>query len=282
MNGVEDCRLSKIVFLGTGTSQGVPVIGCQCEVCRSPDFRDHRLRTSIALEGKKSRVVVDTGPDFREQMLREGMDYLDGVVYTHEHKDHLAGMDDVRPFNFLQKQPIVLRASERVEAALRRDFYYAFDDHRHGGVPHVQIERVCDFEGFEMGEMTWEQLPVMHGTLPIHGYRVDNVAYITDANMIPGPTLNRLAGLDILIVNALRHDVHYSHFSLSEALEVASKVAANKTYLTHVSHLMGKHETVQLELPEGVSLAYDGLVLVRREQGWEEEVSDWTTTRWST
>ena len=234
------------------------------------------------MEGKKSRVVVDTGPDFREQMLREGMDYLDGVVYTHEHKDHLAGMDDVRPFNFLQKQPMVLRASERVEVALRRDFYYAFDDHRYGGVPHVQIERVCDFEGFEMGEMTWEPLPVMHGTLPIHGYRVDNVAYITDANMIPGPTLNRLAGLDILIVNALRHDVHYSHFSLSEALEVASKVAAKKTYLTHVSHLMGKHKTVQLELPEGVSLAYDGLVLVRREQGWDEEVSDWTTTRWST
>ena len=281
MNGVEDWRLSKIVFLGTGTSQGVPVIGCQCEVCRSLDIRDHRLRTSIALEGKKSRVVVDTGPDFREQMLREGMDYLDGVVYTHEHKDHLAGMDDVRPFNFLQKQPIVLRASERVEAALRRDFYYAFDDHRHGGVPHVQIERVCDFEGFEMGEMTWEPLPVMHGTLPIHGYRVDNVAYITDANEIPGPTLDRLAGLDILIVNALRHEVHYSHFSLGEALEVASQVAAKKTYLTHVSHLMGKHESIQSELPEGVALAHDGLVLMRHEQGWHEEVSDWTTTRWS-
>ena len=275
MNGAEVRRLSRLVFLGTGTSQGVPIIGCSCTVCSSTDSRDQRLRTSVALEGEGTRVVVDTGPDFRAQMLREGVTSLDGVVYTHEHKDHLAGMDDVRPFNYLQKRAMTLHASERVEEALRRDFHYAFDENKHGGVPDVHIARVRDFERFELGGMEWVPLPILHGSLDIHGYRVDDLAYITDANAIPEPTLERLQGLEVLVLNALRPERHYSHFSLPEALEVAALVGAQRTYLTHISHLMGRHEEVQKALPKGVSLAYDGLVLERTAKGWREGRSSW-------
>ena len=276
MNGAEVRRLSRLVFLGTGTSQGVPIIGCSCAVCSSADRRDQRLRTSVALEGEGTRVVVDTGPDFRAQMLREGVTSLEGVVYTHEHKDHLAGMDDVRPFNYLQKRAMTLHASARVEEALRRDFHYAFDENKHGGVPDVHIARVRDFERFELGGMDWEPLPIVHGSLDIHGYRVDDLAYITDANAIPERSLERLQGLEVLVLNALRPEPHYSHFSLPEALEVAAALGAKHTYLTHISHLMGRHEDVQKELPEGVSLAFDGLVLERTAEGWEEKASPWT------
>jgi phosphoribosyl 1,2-cyclic phosphate phosphodiesterase len=267
-----------MVFLGTGTSQGVPIIGCRCAVCSSVDRKDQRLRTSVALEGEGTRVVVDTGPDFRAQMLREGVTSLDGVVYTHEHKDHLAGMDDVRPFNYLQKRAMTLHASERVEEALRRDFHYAFDENKHGGVPDVHIARVRDFERFELGGLTWEPLPIVHGSLDIHGYRVDDLAYITDANAIPDRTLERLQGLEVLVLNALRPEPHYSHFSLPEALEVAAWIGAKRTYLTHISHLMGRHAEVQKALPKGVSLAYDGLVLERTAEGWCERQSSWAQT----
>lgn len=277
MNGVEVRRLSKVVFLGTGTSQGVPIVGCPCEVCESRDWKDTRLRSSVALEGLGTRVVVDTGPDFRAQMLRERIHSLDAVVYTHEHKDHLAGMDDIRPFNYLQKREMVLHASDRVEVALRRDFHYAFDENKHGGVPDVRIERVDDDRSFEAGGMAWTPLPVHHGELPIHGYRVEDLAYITDANRIPEETMNRLKNLEVLILNALRIKPHYSHFALSEALEVAHQIGAKRTYLTHLSHLMGNHSAVNQRLPEGVSLAYDGLVLKRFSEGWLEESSPWTT-----
>ena len=275
MNGAEVRRLSKLAFLGTGTSQGVPIIGCRCRVCSSADRRDQRLRTSVALEGQGTRVVVDTGPDFRAQMLREGVTSLEGVVYTHEHKDHLAGMDDVRPFNYLQKRAMTLHASARVEEALRRDFHYAFEENKHGGVPDVHIARVRDFERFELGGMDWEPLPIVHGSLDIHGYRVDDLAYITDANAIPKRSLERLQGLEVLVLNALRPEPHYSHFSLPEALEVAAALDAKHTYLTHMSHLMGRHEDVQKNLPEGVSLAYDGLVLEKTAEGWQEGISPW-------
>lgn len=278
MNGAEVRRLSRLVFLGTGTSQGVPIIGCSCAVCSSTDRRDHRLRTSVAMEGKGTRVVVDTGPDFRAQMLREGVTSLDGVVYTHEHKDHLAGMDDVRPFNYLQKRAMTLHASESVEVALRRDFHYAFDENKHGGVPDVHIARVHDFERFELGGLEWEPLPIFHGSLAIHGYRVEDLAYITDANAIPERSLERLQGLEVLVLNALRPEPHYSHFSLPEALEVAALVGAKHTYLTHISHLMGRHEEVENNLPDGVSLAYDGLVLERTAEGWCERQSPWVQT----
>ena len=277
MNGAEEKRLSRLVFLGTGTSQGVPIIGCDCAVCDSSDARDRRLRTSVALEGLTTRVVIDTGPDFRTQMLREGFTRLDAIVYTHEHKDHLAGMDDVRPFNYLQNKAMTLHASSRVETALRRDFHYAFEEHRHGGVPNVNIAPVADEQPFKTGELTWMPIPVTHGKLPIHGFRVDNLAYITDASAISERAMSLLQDLEVLVLNALRPQPHYSHFSLSEALEVAQTLNANRTYLTHLSHLMGPHLEVGQALPEGVRLAHDGLVLERLETGvWQEKLSDWT------
>ena len=276
MNGAEEKRLSRLVFLGTGTSQGVPIIGCDCAVCDSSDARDRRLRTSVALEGLTTRVVIDTGPDFRTQMLREGFTRLDAIVYTHEHKDHLAGMDDVRPFNYLQNKAMTLHASSRVETALRRDFHYAFEEHRHGGVPNVNIAPVTDEQPFKTGELTWMPIPVTHGKLPIHGFRVDNLAYITDASAISERAMSLLQDLEVLVLNALRPQPHYSHFSLSEALDVAQTLNANRTYLTHLSHLMGPHLEVGQALPEGVRLAHDGLVLERLETGvWQEKLSDW-------
>ncbi|MDA9755868.1 MBL fold metallo-hydrolase [Flavobacteriales bacterium] len=276
MNGAEEKRLSRLVFLGTGTSQGVPIIGCHCAVCDSSDARDRRLRTSVALEGLTTRVVIDTGPDFRTQMLREGFTRLDAIVYTHEHKDHLAGMDDVRPFNYLQNKAMTLHASSRVETALRRDFHYAFEEHRHGGVPNVNIVPVTDEQPFKTGELTWMPIPVTHGKLPIHGFRVDNLAYITDASAISERAMSLLQDLEVLVLNALRPQPHYSHFSLSEALDVAQTLNANRTYLTHLSHLMGPHLEVGQALPEGVRLAHDGLVLERLETGvWQEKLSDW-------
>lgn len=276
MNGTEEKRLSRLVFLGTGTSQGVPIIGCHCAVCDSSDARDRRLRTSVALEGLTTRVVIDTGPDFRTQMLREGFTRLDAIVYTHEHKDHLAGMDDVRPFNYLQNKAMTLHASSRVETALRRDFHYAFEEHRHGGVPNVNIAPVTDEQPFKTGELTWMPIPVTHGKLPIHGFRVDNLAYITDASAISERAMSLLQDLEVLVLNALRPQPHYSHFSLSEALDVAQTLNANRTYLTHLSHLMGPHLEVGQALPEGVRLAHDGLVLERLETGvWQEKLSDW-------
>ena len=276
MNGAEEKRLSRLVFLGTGTSQGVPIIGCHCAVCDSSDARDRRLRTSVALEGLTTRVVIDTGPDFRTQMLREGFTRLDAIVYTHEHKDHLAGMDDVRPFNYLQNKAMTLHASSRVETALRRDFHYAFEEHRHGGVPNVKIVPVTDEQPFKTGELTWMPIPVTHGKLPIHGFRVDNLAYITDASAISERAMSLLQDLEVLVLNALRPQPHYSHFSLSEALDVAQTLNANRTYLTHLSHLMGPHLEVGQALPEGVRLAHDGLVLERLESGvWQEKLSDW-------
>ena len=254
----------------------MPIIGCECAVCVSSDSRDQRLRTSVALEGPTTRVVIDTGPDFRTQMLREGFTRLDAVVYTHEHKDHLAGMDDVRPFNYLQNNAMTLHASSRVETALRRDFHYAFEEHRHGGVPNVDIAPVVDEQPFTAGKLTWMPIPVTHGKLPIHGFRVDNLAYITDASAISERAMSLLQDLEVLVINALRPQPHYSHFSLSEALEVAQIVNAKKTYLTHLSHLMGSHLEVDQALPEGVRLAHDGLVLERQASGaWQEKMSDW-------
>ena len=275
MNGRRAERLLRLVFLGTGTSQGVPIIGCSCAVCSSNDPHNVRLRSSVMLEGESSCVVVDTGPDFRAQMLREGVKRLDAIVYTHEHKDHLAGMDDVRPFNYLQKSVMPLFASDRVEAALKRDFHYAFARGSHGGVPQVDIRRIEDFEVFEAGGLRLEALPVMHGALPIHGFRCGEVAYITDANHLSSGTLARLQGLEVLVLNALRPSPHYSHFSLQEAVDVAHQIGARRTVFTHVSHDMGDHIQVNEGLPAGMALAHDGLVLERLDGQWALLHSDW-------
>jgi phosphoribosyl 1,2-cyclic phosphate phosphodiesterase len=254
----------KITLLGTGTSQGVPVIGCKCDVCTSGDVRDNRLRTSILIEVRDVSVVVDTGPDFRVQMLREDVCSLDAIVYTHEHKDHLAGMDDVRAFNQIHNRAMEVWANKDVEKALRRDFFYAFGDTKEGGLPQVNINSLGSKEesnGFIIKGVEWTLLPVKHYNMDVYGFRVGDFAYVTDVNFIPDSTYEKLDGVKVLVISALRKEWHQSHFSLDEVLEVVERVKPEATYLTHLSHLIGKHEDLQAELPEGVFVGWDGCVI---------------------
>lgn len=248
----------KITLLGTGTSQGVPVIGCGCEVCRSLDYRDKRLRTSVHLSIGNQSLVIDTGPDFRQQMLREDIRRLDAVIFTHGHKDHTAGLDDVRAYNFLQKMDMPVYGGAHVLKQLTSEYAYAFEPHRYPGIPQLQLHTITD-EPFEVGETTVIPLPVMHLNMPVNGFRVNDFSYITDANAIPDTTLVRLRGTRVLVLNALQREKHVSHFNLEEALAMAAKIGAERTYLTHVSHKMGLHKEVEKELPAGVLLGYDGL-----------------------
>ncbi len=255
----------EFTFLGTGTSQGVPIIGCDCEVCQSENPRDQRLRSSLLVKAGGATVVIDTGPDFRQQCLRAGVQTLDAVVFTHEHKDHVAGLDDIRPFNFRSRKDMPVYATERVQAALHREFRYIFEAD-YPGVPRVQLHRIAE-DPFVIGEATWWPLPVLHHRLPVLGFRIGGLAYITDANQLSELTLKRLEGVDVLVLNALRRESHLSHFTLEEALELASKIGARQTYFTHISHQLGFHESVNAELPEGVALAHDGLVGIVRGVG---------------
>lgn len=248
----------KITLLGTGTSQGVPVIGCGCEVCRSLDYRDKRLRTSVHLSVGNQSLVIDTGPDFRQQMLREDIRRLDAVVFTHSHKDHTAGLDDVRAYNFLQKMDMPVYGHAAVLKQLTSEYAYAFGPHRYPGIPQLQLHAITD-EPFVINETTVTPLPVMHLNMPVNGFRVNDFSYITDANAIPDSTLARLRGTRVLVLNALQREKHVSHFNLEEALVMAGKIGAERTYLTHVSHRMGLHSVVEKELPAGVMLGYDGL-----------------------
>ena len=254
----------KVTLLGTGTSQGVPVIACKCDVCTSDDSKDKRLRSSILVQICDVSVVVDTGPDFRMQMLRNDVIHLDAIVYTHEHKDHVAGMDDVRAFNQMHSKAIPIWANESVENALRRDFFYAFGENTHGGLPQVDIHRLGDNElinGFDIKGIKWTVLPVMHADMEVFGFRVGDFAYITDVNLIPNKTFAKLAGVKVMVISALRKQKHPSHYSLEQVLEVIKKVGAESTYLTHLSHLIGKHKDLQAQLPEGVYVGWDGCVI---------------------
>lgn len=248
----------KLTFLGTGTSQGVPVIGCECEVCVSRDPRDQRLRTSIMLEANGQVIVVDTGPDFRQQMLREGVTRLDAVVFTHAHKDHIAGLDDVRPFNHRQKSATQVYATIDVQKALRREYYYCFGEHRYPGAPELELHTIKS-DAFIAAGMRLVPLPVMHMFLPVLGFLVGKVAYITDANYIPEETYRQIGQPDVLVINALRHTPHPSHFNLSEAIEVVERVNPKRAFFTHISHHLGLHEEVSAQLPSNIFLAYDGL-----------------------
>ena len=250
----------KITFLGTGTSMGVPAIGCKCAVCTSTDPRDNRLRTSILIQHENHNVVIDSGPDFRMQMLKHNVDTLDALVFTHEHKDHTAGLDDVRAYNFIGKKSIVAWASERVEQALRNDFHYAFAETKYPGVPEIRFERISD-EPFNIHGIPFQPLEVMHHKLPVLGFRISDFVYITDANMIPADTWAKIQSPKVLVLNALRKTEHISHFTLQEAIDIAKDVNAEKTYLLHISHQMGRHDAVSEELPEGVEIAYDGLTI---------------------
>lgn len=251
----------KITFLGTGTSQGIPVITCKCAVCQSADHRDKRLRVSILIEAEDKTIVIDSGPDFRYQMLRAGVADLDAILYTHEHKDHVAGLDDIRPFNYLLKKNIDIYATERVQHALKREFSYIFSEVHYPGLPQIDVHTISD-QPFYIGNSEIIPLNIMHYKLPILGFRIGDFTYITDAKTIAEETLEKVKGSRFLVVNALQHEQHISHFTLDEAIEFAQKVGAETTYFTHISHNLGLHAVVEKDLPPNIKLAYDGLIIL--------------------
>jgi len=252
----------KITFLGTGTSQGVPMIGCECEVCRSTDSKDKRLRTSILITNGDKNVVVDTGPDFRQQMLRENVKTLEAVVFTHEHKDHIAGMDDIRAFNYLQQRDMDLYATKNVQEALKRDFFYAFNNSSYPGVPKAVLHDIHHGKKITLIGLDFTPFEVMHFRLPVTGYRIGDFSYITDANLISEESKKIMRGSKVIVLNALRKEKHVSHFTLDEAVELMKELNPEQGYFVHMSHQIGKHEDVNMTLPENIRLAYDGLSLL--------------------
>ena len=252
----------KITVLGSGTSQGVPVIACDCHVCTSTDTRDKRLRASIMISYKGENFVIDSGPDFRQQMLREEVKTLSAIVFTHEHKDHLAGMDDVRAFNYIEKRDMQIYCTEQVEQALRNEFHYVFAENKYPGVPSVNLNRISKNQPFEISKgLFLNPIEVMHYRMPVLGYRIGDFTYITDAKTISQEEKAKIKGTKILIVNALRKKEHISHFNLEEALAFISEIQPETAYLTHISHLFDTHEEIESKLPKGVKVAWDGMVI---------------------
>ena len=249
-----------ITFLGTGTSQGVPVIGCTCAVCKSSDIHDKRLRSSVLIELDNKTLVIDTGPDFRQQMLRENVKDITAILITHEHKDHVAGLDDIRAFNYIHKRPMEVYADERVQKALRREYAYVFAEDKYPGIPQMNTHTIYN-EPFFIQGIKVIPIRLMHYKLPIFGFRIQNFTYITDTNYIPPEEKEKVKGTKVLVVNALRKEKHISHFNLEEALQFIDEIKPEKAYLTHISHLMGKMADIEKELPENVFFAYDGLKL---------------------
>lgn len=250
--------MMRITLLGTGTSQGVPVVGCNCEVCRSADPRDNRLRTSAFVECDGVNLLIDTGPDLRQQLLREHITHVDAILLTHEHKDHLAGLDDIRPVYFRQKAPMDIYAMQRVLAVVRKDFDYAFKENPYPGAPSFQLHPIR-YDRFSVGDVEVQPIQVRHLTLPILGYRIGKFAYITDASFVADSEMALLEGVEVLVVNALHREKHYSHFNLEQALQFVEKVNPQCAFLTHVSHHMGLYADVEKILPPHVTLGYDGL-----------------------
>jgi phosphoribosyl 1,2-cyclic phosphate phosphodiesterase len=248
----------KITFLGTGTSQGVPVIACDCSTCLSSDLKDKRLRTSVMLETDETMLVIDAGPDFRQQMLREHVSKLDAIILTHEHKDHIAGLDDVRAFNYKSQDAIDIFCEERVQKVIKKEYSYVFSEYQYPGIPKMRLNPIAE-HGFSVGKMEIIPVRVFHYRLPVYGFRVGNFAYITDANYIPEESKEKLFGVKYLVVNALRKEKHISHFSLREALDLIREISPKKAFITHISHQMGLHREVSKELPPEIMLAYDGL-----------------------
>ena len=247
-----------ITLLGTGTSSGVPLIGCGCAVCRSVDFRDKRLRTSAHIQAEGKSIVIDTGPDFRQQVLRLGLLNLDAVLFTHEHKDHTAGLDEIRAYNFRSGQDMPIYARSTVLAQLEREFSYIFAKFKYPGIPRL-LTYTIDNEPFDVAGIRVIPIEVMHHKLPVYGFRIGDFTYLTDLNFISDAELEKVYGTRILVLDALRHEPHLSHFSLNEALALIERIQPERAYLTHISHQMGLHREINLTLPANVRLGYDGL-----------------------
>ena len=279
---------ARLTFLGTGTSQGVPMIGCGCDVCRSSDPRDKRLRASALVDYCGMRILIDAGPDFRQQMLREGVSHLDAILLTHNHKDHTGGLDDIRAFNYLERRASEIFCEKYVEESLRMEYGYAFAEQKYPGAPEWHVHNIdskpfivrcggpTEILSWESGKgysystvnldeeiKTAEIIPVrgMHYKLPVLGYRFGKIAYCTDMNYIPEEEFEKLHDLDHFVINCVKHGKHISHYSLEEAIEVAQRVGAKHTWLTHLSHQLPAYEELAAQLPDGILPAYDGLVL---------------------
>jgi phosphoribosyl 1,2-cyclic phosphate phosphodiesterase len=251
----------KITFLGTGTSQGVPVIACDCKICLSDDYHDKRLRTSVLVEIDETKIVIDAGPDFRQQMLREKVNRLDAIILTHEHKDHISGMDDVRAFNYKSQDAMDIFAEDRVQKAIKKEYSYVFAEYQYPGVPKMRLNQITDYP-FKIRDITITPLRVFHYRLPVYGFRIGDFAYITDANYIPEETKEKLFGVKYFVINALRKEKHISHFSLREAIDIIREISPRKSFITHISHQMGLHEEVTAALPPEITLAHDGLSIM--------------------
>lgn len=250
----------KITFLGTGTSSGVPMIACSCEVCTSPDKKDKRLRSSILIESATTTIVIDTTPDFRYQMLRIGARKLDAVLFTHPHKDHVAGLDDVRAFNFFQHRPMPLYGNSLTLDAVMRDFAYAFADKKYPGIPELELNEIT-LDPFFIGDLPVIPIHVWHLKMPVYGFRFGDFTYITDANRIDESEKEKIKGSKILVVNALRKEAHISHYNLDEAIALVKELEIPEAYFTHISHQLGRHQDIEKDLPKGMHLGYDGLRL---------------------
>ena len=251
----------QVTLLGTGTSQGIPVIGCSCVTCRSSDPRDKRLRSSLRISSEQTHVVIDTGPDFRQQMLQWGPPKLDAVVFTHEHNDHIAGLDDIRPYYFRQRCPIPLYGLPRVLDNIQKRFDYLFFNTSYPGIPSVHLHELTPYATVRIGDIALLPLTVYHGQLPILGFKIGNLAYLTDVKSIPDETLAHLHGLDTLILNALQPSPHHSHLSLQEALQWIDELKPRRAFLTHLSHHLGPHRDLHSQLPPHIAPAYDGLTI---------------------
>ncbi len=250
----------KLTFLGTGTSQGIPVIGCTCQVCQSSDFRDKRLRVSVLFQVGNTNIVIDTGPDFRQQMLRERISKIDAIIYTHQHKDHTAGLDDIRPFNHKHNMDMPLYGRKSVLDQLKTEFSYIFENITYPGIPRVVLNEIKN-EEFYIRDIKITPVEVMHHRLPVFGFRIGDISYITDANFISEKEKEKIKGSKVVVINALQKSPHLSHFTLKEAISLIQELNPEKAFLIHMSHTMGTHKKVSTELCDGIEFAYDGLTV---------------------
>jgi len=256
----------KIRFLGTGTSQGIPVVACDCEVCNSTDVKDKRLRSSVLIEKNGSKILIDAGPDFRQQMLLAKVDKLAGILLTHEHKDHVAGLDDVRGFNYIEQKPSDVYAEKRVLECLKNyEFHYAFRENKYPGIAEMNLLEI-ENKDFFIQEIKISPVRGLHHKLPVLGFKIDDFVYITDMNFISDQEIEKIRNCKVFVINAVRKEWHFSHFNLSEALEVIKKVCPQKAYITHISHRMGFHEEESALLPENVFFSYDNLEIVLQDK----------------